>query len=195
MRISLEKSARLTGQLKGFSASVFKDIFASWAIETVKALKISASRLRKTAQRKSAWGKTGELARNIAYQLTQKRDGVSTVVGTGLAGKKSVKYAWIQDKGGTIHKKNKMLTIPLGNATGRIANYPDGFFIKSKKGNVLYCQRKGKELVPLFLLRDSVEIPETRWFSGVVDKREPVIREMLRPENVFRRAQEMGAKQ
>jgi len=81
-----------------------------------------------------------------------------------------------------------MLTIPLGDTKGRIANFRDGFFVKSKKGNVLYCQRQGKRLKPLFVLKEQVEIPATYWFSSVIDKRQPVLNDMMKPENIFREA-------
>ena len=224
--------------LSMFQKAVRK-IMTTWLTDTVKEAKVSAGSLKKTAGIRRG-SKSGQLIRNIDFILQERGNVLHGEAGTGVGRAKSVVYSYIQDKGGTIRKKNKMLTIPLGDTKGRIANFRDGFFVKSKKGNVLYCQRQGKRLKrykggtirkknkmltiplgdtkgrianfrdgffvkskkgnvlycqrqgkrlkPLFVLKEQVEIPATYWFSSVIDKRQPVLNDMMKPENIFREA-------
>ena len=164
-----------------------RKIMTTWLTDTVKEAKVSAGSLKKTAGIRKG-SKSGQLMRNIDFILQERGNVLHGEAGTGVGRAKSVVYSHIQDKGGTIRKKNKLLTVPLGDTKGRIANFPDGFFVKSKKGNVLYCQRQGKRLKPLFALKEKVEIPATSWFSSVIDKRQPILNDMMKPENVFREA-------
>lgn len=191
--IKVELSEKMKNHLFGFP-KVFRYIYGTWARDCIKPLKESAQKLRKTARSKRAWGKSGELARNIGFELAGDEKEIKTTVGTGVGSAHSVIYAAIQDRGGTIRKKEKMLTIPLGNTVGRVADY-DGFFVKSKKGNVLFCQRDSKkQLKPLFVLKDQVEIPATHWFSSVMEQRQKELERLLSPENVLKTSIELGAK-
>lgn len=70
--------------------------------------------------------------------------------------------------GGVIRaRRSKYLTIPLPPAMDRrgvplkksARDWPDTFVMKSKKGNLLICQRRGDKVVPLYLLKSSVRIP------------------------------------
>lgn len=99
--------------------------------------------------------KSGGLRRSIKTipsSFFQIKDQVE--VGTNL------KYAQIQDKGGTITpKRGQYLTIPLGGTRGSPRNHPGGFFIKSKAGNLLYVIKTGKTgIKPLFVLKKSVTL-------------------------------------
>jgi len=183
MKIEVSKRVKALGNFR----QAMKYLMTKWLADSVKELKQSASTLRKTGNRKKG-GKTAQLSRNIDFTLNLHGEKFDGAVGTGVGRAKNVVYAYVQDKGGTIRKKNKMLTIPLGDTKGYISYYPDGFFIRSKKGNVLYCQRKGKNLVPLFVLKDEVEIPATNWFSSVMNRRRGEIEKMLSPENIFETA-------
>lgn len=194
MKVAFETSKRLRDSLSGFPRA-FRTIYSRWAVSCIEPLKRSAAKLKKTAHRKRAWGKSGDLARNIGYELKGNEKEILTTIGTGVGGKKNVVYAYIQDRGGTIRAKGKKLTVPLGNTVGRIADYPDGFFLKSKKGNVLYCRRDGKKLIPLFILKDEVNIPGTDWFSSVMNGKKKELERALDPENVFRISLELGRKQ
>jgi len=187
MKIEISKKVEAVYQFK----KAVKKIMTMWAADSVKEAKLSALSLKKTSESK-AGVKTSQLARNIDFVISENEDLIRAEVGTGIGKAKNVVYAYIQDKGGVIRKKNKMLTIPLGDTKGTIANFPNGFFVKSKKGNVLYCYRDGKQLQPLFLLRDEVNIPATLWFSSVMEKREPVLKDMLKPENIFSEALKMA---
>lgn len=179
--------------------STSKRIIAKWLAETVVALKRSANR-----QQRSGPGRhTGQMARNIGMEIEGTDISHKALVGTGVGGTQSVKYASIQDQGGTIRKKDKKLTIPLPGVKGRIANYPGGFFIKSKRGNVLYVipkwgkvrggeNSKRKGFTPLFVLKDEVTIPASGWFTLPMSGRELLLSALMNPEAVYKAA-ESGA--
>ncbi len=170
-----------------------------WSSETVKLLKRSAAGMQKSGRGR----KTGQLARNVGMEIVADSSGYRILIGTGVGRTLSVKYARIQDEGGTITKKNKMLAIPLPGIKGSPSNYPGAFVIRSKKGNVLLVQRRWKkvrggenyiqtqDLMPLFVLKDKVTLPATHWFSGIIQAREPALAEMMKPEAVRAASEQM----
>lgn len=113
--------------------------------------------------------RTGNLRRsfqeNKARKVQRRADGVIGTVGT------NVKYAKIQEYGGTIRpKKKKWLTVPIGEALtpsgaprGSARDFKGTFFAWSRKGNlILFGQSPvggGKKIVPLFVLKKMVRIP------------------------------------
>lgn len=162
-----------------------------WAAETVKELKLAADALKKSGR------KTSHLKRNIAMKVESHGDNWSIRIGTGVwAGANSaVKYADIQDKGGTIHAKDKMLTIPFPGVKGTAANFRDkqSFIMKSSRGNLIIAQRVGKRgtLKPLFLLKREVKIPATGWFTNTLNRRMPELNSMMQPGVLYRIAEGM----
>lgn len=109
---------------------------------------------------------------NLAQSIVMKPMALNLITDQVAVGTNKV-YGRIQDLGGTIKPKNgSYLTIPIGNTKGRIRDYPDGFFIKSKSGKLLYMQKQGKSgMKPLFVLKKQVEIKGkpylTRGFNEV----------------------------
>lgn len=76
--------------------------------------------------------------------------------------------ALVHERGATVvPRKSKYLTIPLAAALDSrgvplrpsAKDWSNTFVFKSKKGNLLIGMRKGKELVPLYVLKRSVTIP------------------------------------
>lgn len=74
-------------------------------------------------------------------------------------------YARIQEEGGTITPKKTWLTIPLdaartasGVARGNARSFTDTFFIMTKKKKLLLVQKRGDEIVPLFILVKKVTL-------------------------------------
>jgi hypothetical protein len=204
MPIKIEKD--FSGAIRKTQAAknvpvVFKRGVTEWAAETVRELKRSAALRQRSAQ--FGGKKTGQMGRNVGMQIAGSENEYKVAVGTGVGGTETVKYASIQDEGGVITKKNKMLTIPIGGVQGTIKNYPGGFFIKSRQGNVLYVVRKWAKdrggasyhqtsgLIPLFLLRNSVTIPASHWFSTPMAWRLQVLEEYAKPENLMRIAEMM----
>lgn len=76
-------------------------------------------------------------------------------------------YASIQEYGGTITAKGKLLTVPLpaalnpnGTPIKKSARDWDNTFVaRSKKGNLLIFQKVGTQIIPLYVLKESVTIP------------------------------------
>ena len=166
-----------------------------WASESVLILKRSAASLQRSGKGRH----NGNLFRNIDMATLERGEDLRIAVGTGVGGAKSVVYAEIQDRGGLIVKKDKRLTIPLGDTKGRIANYQGGFWITSRAGNVLYCQRIGKgpraKIKPLFVLRDQVRLPATHWFSGPMRRQLEALDQTMSPDYVYMQAEVMGQAQ
>ncbi len=90
-------------------------------------------------------------------------DGVVGQIGSPLI------YASTHEFSATITPKSKRwLTVPLPaalNANGtmklpKARDYPNTFIRKSRKGNLLIFQKRGRRrIVPLFVLKDKVKIP------------------------------------
>jgi len=81
---------------------------------------------------------------------------------------KDVKYAALQEWGGTVKpKKSRHLAIPLPAArtAAGVSRYPSPravpglFFLKSKAGNLLLVQRDGDKIRPMYVLKDRVTVP------------------------------------
>jgi hypothetical protein len=96
---------------------------------------------------------------------------------------RGIPYARIHEEGGTITPKNaQYLAIPFPNSpawnmamTGKKVSPSDyegkGFFKKSKNGNLIFFVRdRGSKdgLIPMFLMKESVEIPARHWISRSV---------------------------
>jgi hypothetical protein len=128
--------------------------------------------------------RTGHLKRNIGAKLVNDEGKPGMVIGTGeQIGKQPVIYASIQEEGGVIKAKSgKALTIPFPGVTGRIRNYPDGFFIKSKLGNTIFVHKVGEKIVPLFSLRKQVTIPARHWLSIPINQRIPLLNEVFQAQ-------------
>lgn len=135
--------------------------------------------------------RTGNLARSMGWRLDKDKNGVpEATVGSGASLKTArMSYANIHETGGTIRPINaKMLTIPLKAAktaagvprfTARevqsgAAGYDSSFIGRSKSGNlILFGSIKGMakiKVVPLFLLKDKVDIPARRYMSVTVEQ-------------------------
>jgi hypothetical protein len=161
---------------------------SQWAAGLVKAAKTSAAGMKKSGQGR----KTGQLARSVGMAV--RSDGLSQeiTVGTGISGDKSVIYARIQDQGGTIRAKKKYLTIPMPGILGRASNYPDSFIIRSKAGNPLIVERKGKSgMRVLFVLKREVTLPATNWFSRPLEQLLPDLNAMMGEDAVFATAERL----
>jgi len=170
-----------------------RKIATRWAAESVEILKRSAASLQRSGKGRHS----ANLSKNIAMETRLAGEDLHVAVGTGVGPAKNVIYARIQDEGGTIRKKDKRLTIPLGDTKGIIANFPDGFFVESAAGNVLYCQRVGKrgKLKPLFVLKDEVTLPPTYWFSGPMRRQREDLDRLLEPDYLFMQAEVMATGQ
>ena len=118
------------------------------------ALGIALRRIGQEARSKAiqlAPTKSGDLVRSILMDPAYPRNRVT--IGSNKV------YARIQDMGGTITpKRGRYLTIPLGGTRGSIRGHSGGFFIKSKRGNLLYVKKAGSGIKPLFVLKRQVTL-------------------------------------
>lgn len=96
-----------------------------------------------------------------------------------------VKYAPIHEFGGIIRPvKARFLAIPLDDARVRgIAasprDFPDGFFMRSKGGKLLFGINQGETFVPLFVLKRSVKIPARMGLFDLWESRRADISDQL----------------
>ncbi len=73
----------------------------------------------------------------------------------------------VHEVGATINAKGKLLTIPLPAALGpngvplkkSARDWDRTFVARSKRGNLLIFQKRGREIVPLYVLKEHVTIP------------------------------------
>jgi hypothetical protein len=132
--------------------------------------------------------RTGKLRRSIRFNIKLGNNHYYLEIGSH-----GVVYARILEKGGTITPKNaKFLTIPLPGVKGRASNYPDAFVIKSKKGNLLLVQKKGRSgIVPLFVLKKSVKIPDFWWLKGSMEEKRMTLDRMLQARELLRIAERL----
>jgi hypothetical protein len=163
-----------------------------WASETVLDLKRSASGMRKGYA--MGHGKSSQLSRSVSMRVQTETGRHVIAVGTGL-NTVDVKYARIQDQGGDIRPKgHPFLTIPMPGVTGKARDYKDSFLAVSAAGQWMIAQSTGKTkrgLKVLFLLRRKVTLPASRWFTSVIERREPILHEYLDPEVVYNIASQM----
>ena len=176
IKVDIAGALRKTAALKTIPKAIRK-VLQGWGAESVTALKRSASGMKKSQGRKS-----GQLARAVGMKM-----GTDTLtVGTNVSRGSDVKYARIQDEGGDVFARTKKLTVPFPGVKGRARDYTDTFFITSKAGNVILCQRKGKGgIKPLFLLADWVRIPASHWFSGTIFEREALLHRYMDPDYLY----------
>lgn len=140
-------------------------------------------------QRGEIGDSTGKLFRRSGKAMASimdsvKVDGDSVATMEGHIG--GTGYLATHEYGATIRPKvAQYLTIPLPAALN-----PDGtpievkardwqrtFVIKSKKGNLLIVQKKGKDIVPLYVLKKEVTIPPRLGLRKTLETGIPVFRD------------------
>jgi hypothetical protein len=110
--------------------------------------------------------RSGDLVNAIMGSVKVNGNTFDTI--EGEIGAPGIKYARIQELGGTITpKKAKFLAIPLPAALSSTGiplmpgprDWPNTFCRKSKAGNLIIFQKRGTTIVPLYVLKLSVTIP------------------------------------
>lgn len=172
-----------------------------WGANSVKELKRVAAGMKRAGSGR----KSGQLARAVGMMM----DGRTLTVGTNVAREGDVKYAKIQDEGGTIRPKgHPYLAIPLKGIKDRPKDHPNAFVIETKKGNVLLVEEmwrgaggagKGwrgsgykRGLRMLFLLKEEVTLPPTRWFSGTMRMMESLLPGYMDEKQILDEAAKMA---
>jgi len=142
-----------------------------WLADTVRDAMRSAAGMQKAGKTH----KTSQMGRNVGMDVQGDYGNYTGMVGTGVGGTQSVKYARIQDKGGTTHPR----------VTPKMRRFFWAKFHESKDDKFKWMALTKKQ-------RLDVKIPESKWFSGVIDKRRALLDEMMRPAEVLRVAEKMG---
>lgn len=126
--------------------------------------------------------KTGKLARRSGRGMNNLRPLIRGST-DDISGEIHVPFPLsVHEDGATIRKKGKMLAIPLKAALdsrGRPLKrgpraWRDTFVAKSRKGNLLIFQKRGREIVPLYVLKDQVKIPRRLGMGVTMDKAAPI---------------------
>lgn len=125
-------------------------------------------------------GRTGELARSYKAQLL--KSGKKVVAGA----LSDLVYAGIQDRGGTINAKGKMLAIPVGK--GRLLpvgtgprDVPGLSLIKGKgaEGGLLAKVKKNGKMDVYFVLRSSVTLKGRKYLEAAREKSKDTVKQVL----------------
>ena len=154
----------------------FRRQATKWSSETVRDLQKSAASMQKTIAHHGH--KTSQMQRNLGQVIQSSGTGFQVVLGSGLRGTLESKYARMQDEGGTTHPR----------VTPRMRRWAWAMYSQYHEG--LY---KGLALTKKDRL--TVNIPASHWFTSVIERREPILREMMDPEVVYNLAsQRAGGK-
>lgn len=194
IEVDLGAALRKTAALKLVPKAARKQL-QSWGAKAVKLLKYEAASMKKSGSGR----KTSQLARAVGMKMDDR----TLTVGTNLQKQTDVKYASIQDVGGTIRPKgHPYLAIPLKGIKDRPKDHPNAFVIESKKGNVLLVEQvfskvRGKNnpgwrgsgyktgLRALFVLKTEVTLPATRWFSGTMQMMDAILPQYMNEETLL----------
>lgn len=118
--------------------------------------------------------RTGGMIQSVVESVEVNGQTFDTIRGT-IGGNL---IARVQEFGATITPKNaKFLTIPLPAALDssgvpikkRARDWPNTFVARSKAGNLIIFQRRGAEIVPLYVLKTSVTIPPRLGMQTTLD--------------------------
>jgi hypothetical protein len=162
--------------------SDFQKRMEEWKNESVRQLKFRARGMRK-----SYWRKSGHLALSTNGRVLRTPTGLRIILGSGVFAPE-VPYAVLQEEGGTIRpKRAKWLAIPFRGVKGFPREYNDTFFARSKRGNLIMFQKRGKDKEPLFAMKKEVKVQASRWFSSVIGKQKEKLAAMLSENNILAR--------
>jgi hypothetical protein len=145
----------------------------SWTAETIRLLMRSAAQMQKSAKYKK---KSSLMGRNIGQLIAAGDERWTIAIGTGIGGKQSVPYAKIQDEGGTTHP----------NVTDRMRKWAWWAFYK-------FREERFKWLALTKQSQLTVNVPASRWFSGVIEEQKPILSAMMQKNVVLKVAEIMGS--
>ena len=127
--------------------------------------------------------RTGHFTNSMGSRVDSSMFNISVVVGSGVRSgrRKRQPQANILETGGTIKaKRGKYLAIPLPAALTKAGaprkgktsprDWPNTFVNRSKKGNLIIFQKKGKRArdqrpTPLYVLKKQVKIPDFMYLT------------------------------
>lgn len=204
--INPDEVKRIIARIKHLSpkrqAGIFVQAFRALSRSTADELKLNVS--NKILKVRNAF-----LRSSIGWRVEQTNRGLSAVIGSGIHNAKGrVPYANILERGGTITAKGKYLAIPLRAALTRAGaskmpsprDFKSTFVQRSKKGNLIIFQALGKtptgrkrlkgyigaggekiksNIVPLFVLKKSVNIPPKKYMAITLAQMKPRIFQIM----------------
>lgn len=111
--------------------------------------------------------RSGRAKSELKSRQTVQRVGANKYNFHLLGSVKGPGYLNLQEDGGTITAKSGYLTIPLPDALDSKGlplkrsprDWKNTFTKRSKKGNIVIFGRKGRKIVPLYVLTKSVHVP------------------------------------
>jgi phage gpG-like protein len=160
---------RKTATLKAIPKAV-RRVMQKWGAESVTDLKESARSMQKSSRGSKLKGrKTGQLARSVNMKMAAN----TLAVGTNVTRATDVKYARIQDEGGS--------TFP------RVTKKSRKFFWMMY---YLTDDEKYKWMALTKQERLRVKIPESRWFSDVMLDRETLLHQYMDPGYLYQVAEQ-----
>jgi len=171
LRADFSGAIRKTETLKALPRA-HKYQATSWTAETIKELMRSAAQMQKSSKYKK---KSSLMGRNIGQLIAAGDERWTIAIGTGIGGKQSVPYALIQDKGGTTH--------PV--VTDRMRKWAWWAYYKFKEERFKWLALTKQGTL-------TVNIPESKWFSGVIAEQEPRLSAMMQKPVVLRLAEMMA---
>ena len=146
----------------------------SWTAETIKELMRSAAD-RQLSVRLYHSQKTSMMGRNIGKIIGEGDDKWTIAIGTGIGGKQSVPYAKIQDEGGTTHP----------TVTKRMRGWAWFMYAKWKEERFRWLALTKKSKL-------DVHIPASKWFTSIIEQREPILSAQMQPAAVLKVAEMMA---
>ena len=171
LRADFSGAIRKTETLKNLPKA-HKYQATSWTADVIKLLMRSAANMQKSSKYKK---KTSMMMRNIGQLVAAGDERWTIAIGTGIGGKQSVPYAKIQDVGGTTH--------PV--VTARMRKWAWWAFYKFKEDRF-----KAIALTKQGTL--TVNVPESKWFSGVIAEQEPRLSMLMSKPAVLKLAEMMA---
>ncbi len=118
--------------------------------------------------------RSGRLRSSISTRVREKDGRLAAYIGSGQRTGKPAVYADILETGGIVRPKNcQWLTIPTrqnmtgakGNIRYRAREVPNGFFARSKAGNLILYRGGNKRPEAMFILKKQVKIPARRYLA------------------------------
>jgi len=169
-----------------------------WAAETVRELKASAGTMQRSVG--PLHKKTSQLARATGMKVGTYPGGFQFGVGTGF-GTVNSKYAKIQDEGGMTHPTvtDRMRRwawdaygVEQGFQRRALRGVLPGLSRKQSKATARMGASKYLGIALTKKARLDVKIPASHWFTSVIERREPVLREYLDAEVIYNIASQMS---
>jgi len=196
LSVDFSGAMRKTKMMMSIPASARKRL-KDWAAVTVKELRLSAR--EKHMKGRGPNKVSGHLWRNIGMEVEVTQNAYKVGVGTGVAGKANVKYAWIQNFGGTTHP----------TVTARMKRYMwwrhyKEFGREVRGMGLRGAERKGAlatwgnhsiyKAIALMRLgtKLNVKIPASHWFTEVIDRRKPLLGPVLDAAAIWRECEALA---